>query len=80
MWSRHIYWIPTFQHRHCIYIKEYATSFAYLEELKYILMHESIQTTDQIYGIFEKNDMKERLHNLGNSKKINLLEEIPPED
>ena len=24
--------------------------------------------------------MKERLHNLGNSEEINLLEEIPPED
>ena len=29
-------------------------------------MHESIQTTDRIYGLFDKNDMKERLHNLGN--------------
>ena len=43
-------------------------------------MHESIQTTDQTYGLFDKNDMKERLHNLGNSEEINLLEEIPPED
>jgi hypothetical protein len=43
-------------------------------------MHESIHTTDRIYGLFTKNDMKERLHNLGNSEEINLLEEIPPED
>ena len=43
-------------------------------------MHESIQTTDHTYGLFDKNDMKERLHNLGNSGEINLLEEIPPED
>ena len=43
-------------------------------------MHESIQTTDQTYDLFDKNDMKERLHNLGHSEEINLLEEIPPED
>jgi hypothetical protein len=43
-------------------------------------MHESIQTTDRIYGLFVKGDMKEQLHNLGNSEEINLLEEISPED
>ena len=43
-------------------------------------MHESIQTTDRVYGLFDKNDMKERLHNLDNKEEINLLNEIPPED
>ena len=43
-------------------------------------MHESIEKKHRIYGLFNTTDMKERLHNLGNSEEINLLEEIPPED
>jgi integrase len=69
-----------FRHDHAKYVKKHAKSFADLEALKENLMHESIQTTDRIYGLFDKNDMKERLHNLGNAEEINLLEEIPPED
>jgi integrase len=69
-----------FRHGHAIYVKKHVKSIADLEALKENLMHESIQTTDRIYGLFNKNDMKERLHNLGNSEEINLLEEIPPED
>jgi len=69
-----------FRHGHAIYVKKHAKSFADLEALKENLMHESIQTTDRIYGLFNQTDMKERLHNLGNSEEINLLEEIPPED
>jgi site-specific recombinase XerC len=69
-----------FRHGHAIYVKKHAKSFADLEALKENLMHESIQTTDQTYGLFDKNDMKERLHNLSNLEEINLLEEIPPED
>ena len=44
------------------------------------LKHESIQATDQIYGIFDKFDVKERIQNFGNSEEINLLEEIPLND
>lgn len=69
-----------FRHGHAYYVKKHAKSFADLEALKENLMHESIQTTDRIYGLFDKDDMKERLHNLGKSEEINLLEEIPPED
>jgi len=43
-------------------------------------MHESIHTTDQSYGLFDKNDLKERLHNLGNSEETNFSEDIPPKD
>jgi len=69
-----------FRHGHAIYVKKHAKSFADIEALKENLMHESIQTTDRLYGLFDKNDMKERLHHLNNSDEINLLEEIPPED
>jgi hypothetical protein len=43
-------------------------------------MHESIEKKHRIYGLFNKNDLKERLHSQGRSEEIKLIEKIPPED
>jgi len=43
-------------------------------------MHSSVQITDSMYGLFGKDDVKERLHGLSETGEIDLLEEIPPED
>ena len=69
-----------FRHGHALYIKMKAKNFSDLEALKENMMHSSIQTTDSMYGLFDKKNIKERIHSLGNSEQINLLEEIPPDD
>ena len=55
-------------------------NFSDLETLKENMMHSNIQTTDSLYGIFDKKNIKERIHSLDNSEEIYLLEEIPPQD
>ena len=69
-----------FRHGHAFYIKQRAKNFSDLEALKDNLMHSNVQTTDSLYGLFGKKDIKEQIHNLSNSIDINLLEEIPPGD
>jgi len=67
-------------HGHAFFIKKRSKNFNYLEAQKVNLIHSNVQTTDSLYGLDGKRDIKEQIHNLSNSVDINLLEEIPPED
>ena len=58
----------------------YDKDFSAIEALKENLMHSNIRTTDSIYRVFGKKDIKEQYHGLQNISEINLVEEIPPED
>lgn len=74
-----------FRHGHALYVKKRAKSFPDLEALKENLMHSDVQVTDSMYGLFGKDDVKERLHGLSDPaendpSEIDLLEEIPPKD
>jgi len=69
-----------FRHGHAIYGKKNARTIGDFKAISRNLMHSSLQTTDRIYGLFSKDDIKERIHGLSKTKEIDLLEEIPPQD
>ena len=69
-----------FRHGFANYVKKHSRSLADLEALRENLMHSNLVVTDGIYGIFTKDDVKERLHNLDTSREISTLDEIPPQD
>jgi len=58
----------------------YDKDFSAIEALKENLMHSNIQTTESIYGVFGEKDIKDHYLGLHDTKGINLLEEIPPQD
>jgi len=52
-----------------------------LEAIRHTLMHESLTITDQVYGVFGTEDIKDRLAGLGQNESADvttsaLLEEI----
>ena len=59
-----------FRNGHALYVKKRAKNFGDLEALRENLMHSSIHVTDSMYGIFSKNDVKERLHGLSTSSSL----------
>lgn len=69
-----------FRHGFANYVKKHSRSIGDLEALRENLMHSNLQVTDGMYGIFSKNDVKERLHGLSASSEIDSLDEIPPQD
>ena len=69
-----------FRHGFTNYVKQHSKTFADVEALRENLMHSNILETDSIYGLFKKDEVKDRLHNLSASSNVLSLDEIPPED
>jgi site-specific recombinase XerD len=61
-----------FRHGYAVYTLRNADNIAELKAISQNLMHSSISTTDSIYGILSKNDIKEQIEKI--SKRINNLE------
>lgn len=72
-----VYSPHAFRHGFAIYGKKHAKNKGDLEALRINLKHSSIVITD---GIFNEDDIKERLNNLSASGELLSLDEIPPED
>lgn len=63
----------SFRHGHAVYSIKQAINITDLKSISMNLMHESIQVTDKVYGVFSEQDVRNTIVNLGkfsNSKEL----------